>query len=264
MIRKNFLSKGFTLIEVLIAIAMIGILASFIISNFAGIQQKTRDSQRKNDLNQIQTALGLYLQDYGQFPQSTTDGKIENAIWGGKWLPYIKELPEDPLALQNYKNYYYQPDGDSYRLYAKLENCNDSQAKAGTDCKNDYNYCISPNGSCIVAVAISPTPSPIVIPTSKPFTTTAPLPGTKTYTIEGFVFVDTNPDGVMRSYEKCYEGSVTIEILGSEHKTTYTQDVSCFSKYTFTGLRAGSYTVSANPIPPYEFTTPSSVTVTVP
>ncbi|MDP2672104.1 MAG: type II secretion system protein, partial [Candidatus Daviesbacteria bacterium] len=54
---RNF--RGFTLIELLVAIAIIGILSSFLLSNFVGVRQRARDGVRKSDLRQIQSALEL-------------------------------------------------------------------------------------------------------------------------------------------------------------------------------------------------------------
>lgn len=180
MFRKlSFLQKGFTLIEILVAMSIIGILASFTIANFAGSQQKVRDSQRKNDLNQIQTALVSYFQDNAHFPGETegiTAGKISDSNLTTLLTPYIKKLPNDPLTSQASHNYYYLPDGNSYRLYAKLENCNDPQAKAGTNCLNDYNYCISPNGPCSIGEVIAILPTLAPLPTSTPTPTPTPTP----------------------------------------------------------------------------------------
>lgn len=174
---------GFTLIEILVAIAIIGVLASFTIANFAGSQQKVRDSQRKNDLNQIQTALVSYFQDNGSFPSITVGntkvaaGKISDTNLVSLLAPYINKLPSDPLVSQNPlfpQNYYYQSDGASYRLYAKLENCNDPQAKAGTTGTNcavdsvDYNYCIGPNGPCSIGEDIAALPNLASLPAPAP------------------------------------------------------------------------------------------------
>ncbi|MFC1663117.1 type II secretion system protein [Patescibacteria group bacterium] len=71
MIRKNINSskRGFTLIELLITISIIGILSSIGIVSFRGFREKARDTQRVNDLGQYRTAVFLYLDDHGHFPQ---------------------------------------------------------------------------------------------------------------------------------------------------------------------------------------------------
>lgn len=59
--------KGFTIVELLIVIVVIAILAAISIVAYNGIQQRARDSQRKNDLSQIVKALHLYNIDRGTF-----------------------------------------------------------------------------------------------------------------------------------------------------------------------------------------------------
>lgn len=52
--------KGFTIVELLIVIVVIGILAAITIVAFNGVQQQARDSQRKSDVKQIAKALQLW------------------------------------------------------------------------------------------------------------------------------------------------------------------------------------------------------------
>jgi len=51
------IKKGFTLIEMLVVISLIGILAALILVSFAGSQKQARDTARKSDLKQYQTVL---------------------------------------------------------------------------------------------------------------------------------------------------------------------------------------------------------------
>lgn len=73
---KNSNSSGFTLIEILIVIGIIGILSGVLVSviNPAGIRAKSRDAQRKSDLRQIQTALELYFADNRMYPEPVLNG----------------------------------------------------------------------------------------------------------------------------------------------------------------------------------------------
>ena len=52
--------KGFTVVELIVAIAVIGILASIVLISWRGYQQRTRDNERKSDMSQLAAALGAY------------------------------------------------------------------------------------------------------------------------------------------------------------------------------------------------------------
>lgn len=132
---------GFTLIELLMVIALISILAVFIVPNFRNAQQKARDAERKSDLRQIQSALRLYYNDYGKYPVATSTlgiggcGTNGNSpcIWGTAWTAgassksYIDPLPKDPSSI-DYR--YSRVNLDSFLLQACLENANDMDGKA--------------------------------------------------------------------------------------------------------------------------------------
>ncbi len=111
---------------------------------------KTRDAQRKSDLEQIRIALDTYYNDFNRYPNKKND-KILNIPWGDPWPSsngqfYMVKLPKDPRASQSYV-YDVPLDGTWYRLYAKLERCSDHQNFPGVDCGNpDHNYAVvSPN-----------------------------------------------------------------------------------------------------------------------
>lgn len=59
---------GFTIVELLIVIVVIGILAALVITTYSGIQAKARDSQRQNNLGAVQTQLEAYFQDNQTYP----------------------------------------------------------------------------------------------------------------------------------------------------------------------------------------------------
>ena len=63
--------KGFTIVELLIVIVVIGILATFVIIAYGGIQEKARNVKRQNDINALQTALEGYHQANGHYPNRT-------------------------------------------------------------------------------------------------------------------------------------------------------------------------------------------------
>jgi len=185
-------SKAFTLMELLIVIAIIGILAVIGLGSYHSSQAKARDTKRKADVSNVSKALTMYYSDHGRFPEAN-DGEIMGAPWGGEFsslegVVYMKKLPSDPV---NNVEYVYETDenGSYYRLYTILENSNDMayeiyQCADGEEC----NYCIaSSNKSCIPVIASGPTgttsaptsiPSPIspVLPTPTPVLLSTPTP----------------------------------------------------------------------------------------
>lgn len=64
---------GFTIIELLVVVAVIGILSAIIITSFTEVRQKSRDTERLSDVREIEKALNLYYNSHGQFPISVSE-----------------------------------------------------------------------------------------------------------------------------------------------------------------------------------------------
>jgi len=123
--------RGFTLIELLIVVAIIGILATFLLVNFIGVRQRARDAERKSDLRQIQSALELYRADasngsYPDTPVLSVCGAGHSLANSDGTVTYMTTMPCDPSTLLPYK---YTPTDNraGYLIVACLENENDSQ-----------------------------------------------------------------------------------------------------------------------------------------
>ncbi len=87
-------NKAFTLIELMIVIAIIGILMTIVIIAINPLQQiqKAQDSKRRADLNQIKAAMQLYYNDYKYYP--TTASSIPfGAAWTVSGTTYMKQIP---------------------------------------------------------------------------------------------------------------------------------------------------------------------------
>ena len=89
-------TSGFTLVELLIVISIIGILAGIGLASFNSAQAKSRDTKRKTDLQQVGNALELYYNDKGQYPAPAADnsgnfmgcgaGAVLECTWGSSLL----------------------------------------------------------------------------------------------------------------------------------------------------------------------------------
>ena len=85
--RKNFKnSSGFTLIELMIVVAIIGILAAIAIPNFMNYQCKAKQSEAKANLGNIRTAEEAYRAEYDTYSSST--GNIGFALSGNAKYAY--------------------------------------------------------------------------------------------------------------------------------------------------------------------------------
>src|SRR3989338_9309075 len=133
--------KGFTLIEILIVVAIIAILVTLVVPNFLGIRIRARDAKRKSDLSQIQKALELYKSDQSPPtypPSGFNEASNCNQCWSQDgWGVctgniYFKKFPCDPKDYAN-SPYYYNLDADdnlTYTLTSCLENGQDADRDA--------------------------------------------------------------------------------------------------------------------------------------
>ncbi len=78
MISLKKQNKGFTIVELLIVIVVIGILALLVITTYAGIQAKARNTKRQTDLKSLQTKLEAYYNDNGYYPNL---GDVSSNVW---------------------------------------------------------------------------------------------------------------------------------------------------------------------------------------
>lgn len=98
-------SGGFTLIEVMVVVVILGILASVVVMNVTPSLSEGTHTKVKHDLQTIESALELYKIDNFTYP-STDQGldalvnKPSISPEPAKWKRYIKRLPKDPWERQ--------------------------------------------------------------------------------------------------------------------------------------------------------------------
>lgn len=133
---KKNKSEGFTILELLVVMAIAAMILSFVMVNISNSKKRARDSRRETDIKQIQNALSIYAVNRKLYPVCSSEviiggsadtciGSIlvaEGAFGGG-------QAPSDPLfstngvcgAANSYGYCYRSADGFTYELRYSLE-----------------------------------------------------------------------------------------------------------------------------------------------
>lgn len=127
-------NRGFTMIEMLVVIALIGILAGLALVSFSSVQKQARDTTRKSDLKQYQNALEAYANlSNGLFPSRTSSAQAHTTLCSDlnvRLEPDISCSPDPKFGGSDATlDYRYISNGTNgtatasqYVLWAKLEN----------------------------------------------------------------------------------------------------------------------------------------------
>jgi prepilin-type N-terminal cleavage/methylation domain-containing protein len=173
--KRNHSETGFTLVEILIVVAIIGIMAALVMTSLSAGQKKARDAIRKDDLAKTKLALEAYKGLHGDYP--TTSGWVKSTSC--QWINGLSEyfpscMPQDPLNQgtldpygavgQNNGGYYYayiyRPTVDTtakgYDLITKLEYSQDTDRCENTCDEyyrpgNGYRWCRGVAAQCGVS-----------------------------------------------------------------------------------------------------------------
>lgn len=113
--------SGFTLIEVMVVVVILGILAAIIVPKIMSRPEQARMVKVKQDIAAIQNALDLYKLDNGNYP--TTDQGLQALVTKPTTPPvprdwksdgYLQELPVDPWG----QPYQFTNDNEKLRIYS--------------------------------------------------------------------------------------------------------------------------------------------------
>jgi general secretion pathway protein G len=143
--------RGFTLIEIMVVVIIIGLLAAVIVPQFMGRVDDARVAKAKEDIQSIETALTMYKLDNFNYPtaeeglkalvQKPDDPNVQNWRAGG----YLQHLPKDPWG----HDYQYQvpaSHGGDYDLFSLGADGQPGGEGANSDIGN-WNLDGSGNGS---------------------------------------------------------------------------------------------------------------------
>ncbi|MDP3881194.1 MAG: prepilin-type N-terminal cleavage/methylation domain-containing protein [bacterium] len=139
--RADQRNKGFTLIEILIVVGIIGILSSVILVGLGSSRERARDSRRVTDLRQIQQGLELFYTKNGEYPDGLDDLTSENIG--------VRQLPTDPSTDEDYE-YASCNGGQDYMLKAELDSESPNLTRdsvsdplCGISCSGSSEFCVA-------------------------------------------------------------------------------------------------------------------------
>jgi prepilin-type N-terminal cleavage/methylation domain-containing protein len=155
--------KGFSLIELLVAVSIIAALMAFTMSNLLGARERARDAKKKEELSQLKNALRMYYNDYQRYPGvcAETQSISGCGVGGTSCCPcgvydfavgndnectdvtttYMKQFPENIVfglhtaeeggeEDTDYTHYYTDDSGEKFCIVTTLENASDPDLAA--------------------------------------------------------------------------------------------------------------------------------------
>lgn len=136
MIKKKSYQSGFSLIELLIVMMIIGILVTISVFALVQARQSGRDAKRKTDLEQIKSGMEIYRADCNRYPATLPNPG--NALNGDNSVSscrntnvYISSMPPDPQTGRTY-SYTINATRTQYTLCASLEGGTGTAAGCGS------------------------------------------------------------------------------------------------------------------------------------
>ena len=90
---RRFLKGGFTLVEIMVVVVILGLLATVVVQNVVGYSDEARVQKAKTDLQAIATAMDYYIVKNGSLPNDGLEALVRE---DEKGQSYIKQLEKDP------------------------------------------------------------------------------------------------------------------------------------------------------------------------
>ncbi len=130
--------QGFTLIEILVVIAIIAIIVALLLPNYNQLRIQSRDQSRKAGVKALVEALELYKlnQDPEAYPTTSTSFSLDitpGEAWIVNGITYMNQVPKDPLYNSFAANYFYryvQVSNFEYLVGVCLEDTSDSEGRS--------------------------------------------------------------------------------------------------------------------------------------
>jgi general secretion pathway protein G len=109
--------RGFTIVEILVVIVVVGILAAITIVAYNGIQDRAKYAREQSDMTSLNKLINLYYIDNGSYPSTGGSWSGGNQAFIPGIVPkYAGALPQMPPDADSSNSYLYASDGTNYKL----------------------------------------------------------------------------------------------------------------------------------------------------